>query len=158
MTVSQDWVSSAEALQREDLPDLEDEFAQLEGILPINKDIALIEWVVNITLEVVDNRPGSDNIIGFGLFLNKQLQLAYLIRENLLKQQELKDIRADIKDLRNDIQSKSAWDRSEHCRPNGEWRDRSLSSRKNNYSIKPDSLNFYYKKNHKEHQEWTQLA
>ena len=120
MTVSQDQVPNADILQREDLPDLEDELAQLEGILPTNKDVAPAKRVIDITPEVADNRPDPDNIIRSRLSLNEQLQLAYSARENLLKQQELKDIRADIKDLCNDIQSKLAWDRLGHCRLNSE--------------------------------------
>ena len=45
MAASQDWVLSVDVLQREENPDLKDELAQFEGILPINKDIALAERV-----------------------------------------------------------------------------------------------------------------
>ena len=64
-------------LLREKLLDLEDELTQFEGTLPTVKNIALTEQVVDITPEVIDNRSDLDNIIGSGLSLDEQLQLAH---------------------------------------------------------------------------------
>ena len=161
MAVNQAWVPIENVSQRKEFPDLEDELAQLEGVLPMNKDIAPGERVVNITPEVVDNRPDPSNITESGLSLDEQLQLARSAKEQLLKQKELENIRADIKDLHKGVEPKSVRGRSKQHRPHSnsgdvnQRRDRSSSGGKDNYSIKPDSLDFYYGKNCKEHQEWT---
>ena len=81
MAVNQAWVPIENVSQRKKFPNLEDELAQLEGVLPINKNIASEEWVINITLEVVNNRPDLSNIIEFRLSLNKQLQLAHSVKK-----------------------------------------------------------------------------
>ena len=113
---------------------------------------------------MVDNRLDLSNIIESGLSFDEQLQLARSAKEQLLKQKELKSIRADIEDLCKGVEPKSVRGRLKQRRPYSDSgdvnqrRDRSSSKGKDDYFIKPDSLDFYYEKNCKEHQEWTQLA